>query len=174
MITQTTLRFSVFALIITALALVAGCSSQPTSETYRSSDRQSASGNSPAIASTALAVGERAADIALAQVGVAYRYGGSNRSGFDCSGLVHYSYAQAGKRGARTTGQLWEATRPVNRNALRVGDVLFFEIEGKMSHVGMYIGEQRFVHAPSSGRRVTVGKLDSPFYAAAFRRAGRP
>jgi len=173
MITQTTPRISVLSLLITALALVSGCSSQPSHETYRAADRQSISIPSRVRPSRPTAVGERAADIALAQVGIAYRYGGSNRTGFDCSGLVHYSYAEAGKRVPRTTGQLWAAARSVNRNELRVGDVLFFEIEGKMSHVGMYIGDRKFVHAPSSGRTVTVGKLDSPFYSAAYLRAGR-
>ncbi len=103
-----------------------------------------------------------------------YRYGGSSPSGFDCSGLVQYSYSVVGKRVPRTTGQLWNATQPVADNDLRVGDVLFFNIDGKMSHVGLYLGDDRFVHAPSSGRKVSVGSLDAPFYRSAFIRAGRP
>ena len=63
---------------------------------------------------------------------------------------------------------------PVGSRNIRVGDLLFFRIEGKMSHVGMYIGNRRFVHAPSSGRTVTVENLDSEFYRNAFIRAGRP
>ena len=74
----------------------------------------------------------------------------------------------------RTTGQLWSAMSPVGRTELRAGDLLFFRIEGKMSHVGLYLGEQRFVHAPQSGRKVSVESLNSPFYKAAFIRAGRP
>ncbi|MGI9237712.1 MAG: C40 family peptidase [Woeseiaceae bacterium] len=115
-----------------------------------------------------------AARIALDQVGVPYRYGGSSPSGFDCSGLVQYSYSRAGKPIARTTNQLWSSTQAVGRQELRVGDLLFFSIEGKMSHVGLYLGQQRFVHAPSSGRSVTVASLDAPFYQSAFLRAGRP
>jgi cell wall-associated NlpC family hydrolase len=117
--------------------------------------------------------GDRAASIALDQVGVPYRYGGSSPSGFDCSGLVHYSYSHAGVSVPRTTGQLWSAAKTVDRYELQAGDVLFFSIEGKMSHVGMYLGEQRFVHAPQSGRSVSVASLESPFYKAAFIRAGR-
>ena len=73
----------------------------------------------------------------------------------------------------RTTGQLWNATLPVSRGNLQRGDLLFFNVDGKMSHVGMYVGEQRFVHAPSSGRRVSVASLDSPYYDKAFIRGGR-
>jgi len=119
-------------------------------------------------------VGEMAAAIAMDQVGVPYRYGGSTPSGFDCSGLVQYSYSQAGKLMPRTTGQLWSSTQAVGRRELRVGDLLFFNIDGKMSHVGLYLGGRRFVHAPSSGRTVTVASLDSSFYKKAFIRGGRP
>ena len=119
-------------------------------------------------------IGERAAAVELQQVGVPYRYGGSTTSGFDCSGLVQYSYRRAGKTVPRTTGQLWSSTSTVKRNELQAGDLLFFSIDGKMSHVGMYLGGQRFVHAPSTGRKVTVASLDSPFYSRALVRAGRP
>jgi cell wall-associated NlpC family hydrolase len=87
---------------------------------------------------------------------------------------VQYSYRQAGLKVPRTTGQLWSAASPVGRSELRAGDLLFFSIEGKMSHVGLYLGERRFVHAPQSGRKVSVDSLDSPFYRAALIRAGRP
>ncbi len=108
------------------------------------------------------------------QVGAPYRYGGSSPGGFDCSGLVHYSYSRAGLRVPRTTGQLWSSTHTVARHELLIGDLLFFNIEGKMSHVGLYLGGQRFVHAPSSGRSVVVASLNSPYYRSAFARAGRP
>lgn len=119
-------------------------------------------------------VGARAAGIALEQVGVPYRYGGTAPSGFDCSGLVHYAYLNAGKAVPRTSRQLWDGTAAVARHELRPGDVLFFEIEGKMQHVGLYVGDNRFVHAPASGRSVSVASLDSAFYEQAYLRAGRP
>lgn len=117
--------------------------------------------------------GRQAAVIALEQVGVPYRYGGDSPSGFDCSGLVQYAYSHAGLAVPRTTGQLWRAAKPVAEQDLSAGDLLFFSIEGKMSHVGLYLGERRFVHAPQSGRAVSVASLDSPFYEAALVRAGR-
>jgi cell wall-associated NlpC family hydrolase len=57
---------------------------------------------------------------------------------------------------------------------MRVGDLLFFRIGGKVSHVGMYLGNRRFVHAPSTGREVSTASLDSDFYRRAFVRAARP
>ncbi len=122
----------------------------------------------------ARSVGEKAAIVAVRQIGVPYRYGGASRDGFDCSGLIQYAYRHAGKRVPRTTATQWKHLRPVKGNDLRTGDVLFFRIKGKMSHVGMYLGDGRFVHAPSTGREVTVTALDSPFYRRAFIRAGRP
>lgn len=119
-------------------------------------------------------LGERAAAIALQQIGTPYVYGGQTPAGFDCSGLVHYAYAQAGKFLPRTTTQLWSTSPTVPRNELRAGDLLFFSIDGKMQHVGLYVGDGRFAHAPSSGRTVTVESLSADFYRDALLRAGRP
>lgn len=149
--------------LIVSLAIItlAGCASSGSAP-----DRPQAS----IISSSA----DRAVAIAMQQVGVPYRYGGSTPKGFDCSGLVHYSYAQIGHSVPRTTATLWSGLRPVARRDVQVGDVLFFEISGKMSHVGLYIGGDRFVHAPSSGKSVSVDSLRSNFYGNAFIRAGRP
>ena len=160
MIAQTArnIRRLIISLAIIALAGCASSGSVP--------DRQQASTKSSSA--------DRAVAIAMQQVGVPYRYGGSTPKGFDCSGLVHYSYAQVGRSLPRTTATLWSGLRPVARGDMRVGDVLFFEISGKMSHVGLYIGGDRFVHAPSSGKSVSVDSLRSNFYGNAFIRAGRP
>ena len=146
---------SVRRVVILLLALVAaaGCASTP---------------------GTPASVGERAASVALGQVGVPYRYGGSSPSGFDCSGLVHYSYAIAGKNVPRTTAGQWAELAPVANRDLRTGDLLFFNIAGKMSHVGVYLGDGKFVHAPSTGRTVSIESLESNYYRKAFIRAGRP
>jgi cell wall-associated NlpC family hydrolase len=112
--------------------------------------------------------------VAVRQVGVPYRYGGNSTKGFDCSGLVQYAYAAAGKQLPRTTGDLWQQMQPVSDREVAVGDLLFFRIEGKVSHVGLYLGSRRFVHAPATGREVTVADLDSDFYRRAFIGGGRP
>jgi len=166
MIAQPARIIRIFSLAITVLGMTSGCSWNPAKTTGNVAPSERVGQHQ--------SVGEQAAAIAVDQVGVPYRYGGSSPSGFDCSGLVQYSYSRAGKRVPRTTGQLWSETRTIGRHELRVGDLLFFNIAGKMSHVGVYLGGQRFVHAPSSGRTVTVASLDSPFYRSAFARAGRP
>jgi len=118
-------------------------------------------------------IGSRVAHYALEQQGVPYRYGGETPQGFDCSGLVHYAYGRAGKAVPRTTTALHGASVSVPRDSLRAGDLVFFRIDGKMAHVGIYLDGNRFVHAPQSGRVVSVGNLESPFYRQAFLRGGR-
>lgn len=158
-------KFIIAATILT-MALLSACAwAPPQSEVSRYPD--SATHPDSAPATTAVAV-------ALQQVGAPYRYGGRSPGGFDCSGLVYYAYQEAGKRLPRTTGQLWTELTPVSRQDIRIGDVLFFNVSGKMSHVGLYVGDDRFVHAPSTGRTVSVASLNAPFYAAALLRAGRP
>ena len=156
MITQPRRIIGSFSLAITMLAMAA-CGSNPAGK----------------ATGPAASAGDRAAIIALEQVGEPYRYGGNAPGGFDCSGLVQYSYARAGYSAPRTTGQLWTAAKTVDQHQLRAGDLLFFSIEGKMSHVGLYLGERRFVHAPQSGRSVSIESMDTPFYKAALIRAGR-
>ncbi len=108
-------------------------------------------------------------------VGVPYRYGGSSPRGFDCSGLVQYSYARAGARIPRSTKAQRARSHPVSRRQLRRGDLLFFNQEGKRaSHVGIYLGNNRFVHAPSSGKSVYVADITDPYWRRHFHEARRP
>lgn len=118
--------------------------------------------------------GETAAVVAKRQVGVPYRYGGTGARGFDCSGLVQYAWSKAGVRLPRTTSEQWRRTSPVQANDLRTGDLLFFRIDGRISHVGLYLGGGRFVHAPSTGRTVAVARLDAGYYRETFAGATRP
>ena len=118
--------------------------------------------------------GETAVIAATRQVGVPYRYGGNSRSGFDCSGLVQYAWAQAGVGIPRTTSEQWRRMSRVRSSDLQRGDLLFFRIDGRVSHVGMYMGSGQFVHAPSTGRSVSVTSLDSGFYRETFVGATRP
>ena len=106
-------------------------------------------------------------------MGRPYRFGGASPSGFDCSRLVHYSFGQVGIATPRTTAGLWASLPSVPLGDARAGDVLFFNIEGKPSHVGMYLGNGEFVHAPSTGRKVSIQRVDSSFYRDALLRVGR-
>ena len=168
--TNLSLQRVLLAALLMALAFLAGCgSTQPLKDQPQPTTRDSTAADVPKRRDRAAS----AVTAALAQVGVPYRYGGMDRNGFDCSGLVYYAYREAGLQLARTTAGLWETLQPVPKNALRSGDVLFFNIEGKVRHVGIYIGNGRFVHAPSSGRSVQIENLNSGFYRQALVRAGR-
>jgi cell wall-associated NlpC family hydrolase len=109
---------------------------------------------------------------ALQMVGVPYRYGGTTPQGFDCSGLVQYAYRNAGLSVPRTSREQLAATSPVPLAEAEPGDLLFFRSDD-WSHVGIYVGEGRFVHAPSTGRDVTVGNFADAWYRRNFVRAGR-
>jgi murein DD-endopeptidase len=108
-------------------------------------------------------------------VGKPYRYGGATpASGFDCSGLVHYSYRQVGVKLPHNTDQQRSRAQPISRSGLRRGDLLFFDLEGKKnSHVGIYLGDGGFVHAPSTGKTVRRDRLDAPYWKKHFSEARR-
>ena len=112
---------------------------------------------------------------AHAALGQPYRYGGRQPGqGFDCSGLVYYTHKKAGFILPRTSHDQFVASSPVPRQALQPGDVVFFRItRRKISHVGIYIGDDRFIHAPSSGKRVTTASISDPYWAKRFVRGGR-
>lgn len=119
------------------------------------------------------AINSEAAAIAKQLLGVPYRYGGASPKGFDCSGLVYYAYGQAGAAVPRTTAALYRTAVPIDPRKARPGDLLFFQIGGRISHVGIYAGEGRFIHAPSSGKKVVSGRLDSPYWRDHLIAAGR-
>jgi cell wall-associated NlpC family hydrolase len=118
-------------------------------------------------------VAARAAAAAQRMVGTPYRYGGESPEGFDCSGLVYYSYGRAGAAVPRTSREQFRASRPLTLQDARAGDLVFFRIGGKVSHVGIYLGDSRFVHAPATGKRVQIASLRSGYYQRHFIRAGR-
>jgi murein DD-endopeptidase len=148
-------------LLAGALALT-GCASAPPPST--------ASGSTKAIGAANAAAGQ-----ALKMVGKPYKYGGSSPSGFDCSGLVLYSYKQAGVALPHNTDKQRSSSRLIKVSELRRGDLLFFHQEGKKyGHVAIYAGNGRFVHAPSSGKSVRTDRLDNPYWKKHLSEARRP
>ncbi len=116
---------------------------------------------------------QRIAEIALELRGEPYRFGGEGKRGFDCSGLVHYAFEQVGASVPRTAEAQYDAVRPVYRDNLRPGDLVFFRTTGVfVSHVGIYVGDGRFVHALNPDQPVTVAELDSPYWSRRFVKAG--
>jgi cell wall-associated NlpC family hydrolase len=137
------------------LIALAGCGHTPARE------------SAPPLAS-------RAADHALTMVGKPYRYGGNTPKGFDCSGLVQYSYARAGVKLPHGTRHLLQVSQPISRKKLKRGDLVFFTQEGKRSsHVALYLGDNRFVHAPSSGKNVYVAGFNDSYWQRHFTEARR-
>ncbi|MCW5222591.1 peptidoglycan endopeptidase [Verminephrobacter aporrectodeae subsp. tuberculatae] len=120
----------------------------------------------------------QASDIAihaLGLVGTPYRHGGNTPdSGFDCSGLIGYVYrSRMGTAPPRTVAQLSGWGEPVSGSELRAGDLVLFGTGPVPSHAGIYVGQGRFVHAPSSGGRVRLDLLQARYWArqnASFRR----
>ncbi|MGD8484257.1 MAG: C40 family peptidase [Thioalkalispiraceae bacterium] len=109
-------------------------------------------------------------------LGAPYRYGGNRPStGFDCSGFVQYTHATVGIHLPRTSRQQYRASRLIGKQHLRPGDLVFFRINKKrtISHVGIYIGKGKFIHAPSSGKRVSIARLDDPYWQRHYSSAGR-
>jgi cell wall-associated NlpC family hydrolase len=108
-------------------------------------------------------------------IGAPYRYGGASPAGFDCSGLVVYSYAEAGHSGLpHSAARLEGASHPVSLPEIEPGDLLFFHLSGKKaSHVAIYVGDRSFVHAPSPGKRVERVSFDHVYWGPRIRRAGR-
>jgi cell wall-associated NlpC family hydrolase len=113
---------------------------------------------------------------ALQNIGVPYRFGGNNpKSGFDCSGLVNHVYREAlGIALPRTSRQLASVGVAVAETDLRPGDLVFFNTRGAPnSHVGIYLGEGRFIHAPRARTLVRIDRLDDPGYERLFEGARR-
>jgi cell wall-associated NlpC family hydrolase len=154
--------------LIAFASLVAACSSAPpqrVAETQMPVTR---------LPTDSLHVGRVVTDHALAMIGVPYRYGGDHpETGFDCSGLVYYSYSMSGLTVPRTSQAQFRAARKIALANVARGDIMFFQDQEKLSHVGIYVGEGMFVHAPSSGRAVSLASIDSPYYQRNLVAVGR-
>ena len=107
---------------------------------------------------------ERVALTARTMVGVPYHYGGNDPRGFDCSGLVLYSYGEAGVQVPRTSRDQMRASHTIDVEQALPGDLVFFRTSRRAWHVGIYLGDQRFVHAPSTGRSVVIQRVDDEYY----------
>lgn len=151
------------ALFLVALSL-SGCAGTP---------REAPLPPEPVPAVPQVDTGQQLVDVATRQLGVPYRRGGADPDGFDCSGLVQFAHLFIGVRVPRTAADQMAASTPVERDALRAGDLVFFRIGAGIDHVGIYAGDGAFVHAPGSGRGVERVRLDQPWFARRYAGAGR-
>jgi len=155
------------AVIAGALLLLAACAGQPVAPPNHAREDIS---RTPTVAS---AGGPSVAGLARTLIGAPYTYGGADPSGFDCSGLVFYAFSKSGFAVPRTSLDQFRAARKISLTDAVAGDLVFFQDQAKLSHVGIYLGDGTFVHAPASGRTVTVASLESPYYQEHLVAVGR-
>jgi cell wall-associated NlpC family hydrolase len=119
--------------------------------------------------------GEAALRVAERYLGSAYDWGGASpRTGFDCSGLVQFAFAQVGVHLPRVAAEQFHAGIVVARADLAPGDAVFFaDAGGTVHHVGLYIGDGRFINAPATGEDVRIDSLEEPYFAAQYAGARR-
>ena len=160
------MRVSALLSVAIAVFLLAACGTQ--------APRQPASAGTIAP----LRFSEKGNEVALYALGLidtGYRFGGKNpEAGLDCSGMVSYIYGQAaGLKVKGSAADIARNTRAIERNQLRPGDLVFFNtLNRSYSHVGIYIGDARFVHAPATNGKVRIDRLSDRYYAQRFEAAG--
>ena len=138
--------------------------------TSGSSSSSASSSSSSASTSTGTAAGNKIVAKAKQYLGVPYKWGGSDPSGFDCSGFVYYVLRSQGINVSRTQTAMYAEGTPVSKSNLQPGDVVFFQNTYKagLSHVGIYVGGGQFIHAPSSGKVVSYANLYTDYYIAHY------
>ncbi|WP_252273960.1 C40 family peptidase [Pseudomonas subflava] len=153
--------------LLALAALLTACAGTPPSSEVPTSPFPVINGNTDDVVISAIGL-----------EGTPYRYGGNTpESGFDCSGLIGYVYRNAaGIQLPRSTRDMINLRVPsVGRGDLQSGDLVFFATSGggRVSHAGIYVGEGRFVHAPSSGGTVRLDSLDQTYWTKSFLKAKR-
>lgn len=152
-------RLPAVCLLVATSAWAAGCAANPGPRVLPPTG----------VAVSAAGTGSSVARTARAYLGVPYRLGGASPSGFDCSGLVAYVFAQHGVTVPRDVRRQWQVGRAVGLGAVRAGDLLFFSTTGRgPTHVTIALDARAFVHAPSARGVVRIESLASSYWSARF------
>ena len=166
-------RVSTLARLLAWAAVCAFASACATPPPQGPAPGRSGQAHDPAPVPGESVVQENVVQTALAMIGRPYKWGGNSPQGFDCSGLVQYSYGAAGISGLpHAVERLRNLATPIGLADLQPGDLLFFQLTGKKSsHVGIYVGQRNFVHAPSSGKSVEKVSFDHVYWGQQLKRA---
>jgi cell wall-associated NlpC family hydrolase len=162
-----------WSLLLLSMVFMSACSGSPV--VRATGIKPSVEQITPPVAGSATArPGLSVVANARDMLGAPYRYGGNSPRGFDCSGLVNYAYRHAGILVPRTSSDQYRYALKVPLHNLQSGDLLFFRLlPPKVSHVGIYDRDGRFIHAPSSGKVVSYASLDNPYWRDHLIGAGR-
>jgi peptidoglycan endopeptidase LytF len=130
----------------------------------------------PAVQPSVAGRGDSIVSLAMKYVGYRYRYGGTTPNGFDCSGFVYYVYNKTGVSLSRDMNVQWNSGTRISQANLQPGDILFWSNTYKrgLSHVGIYIGGGRFVHAENESTGVVVSSMNTAYWASRYSGAVRP
>lgn len=156
------------SVLIAALAMILGACSTPVQRP------ETSSGN---IAQAPRASSHQGSEVVLYALGLidtGYRFGGKNpEAGLDCSGMVSYIFDKAvGLKVKGSAADIARSGKAIERAALRPGDLVFFNtLNRPLSHVGIYLGDERFIHAPSTNGKVRIDRLADRYYAQRFEAA---
>ena len=156
------------------LLVLAGCAIRPGATPQPFPRPHFAPADAPLGAAGSRPAPDAVTSTALGYLGAPYRWGGSTPRGFDCSGFTWYVFSRHGLELPRVAADQYRVGTPVDRRAVRPGDLLFFEtISEGPSHVALALDGDRFVHAPSRRGRVRVERLGSAYWASRFLGARR-
>ena len=164
------------------LWLLAACCLLFSSLNVRADDLENLISRQPATSSytSSREISSREADDlimnAMSLIGVGYRWGGTSPStGMDCSGFMQYIFRKSMNINLpRTSSEMAQIGTQISRSALQVGDMVFFNTAGRrISHVGMYIGDNRFIHAPRKGKSIEITSLENKYWNSKYVTARR-
>lgn len=167
------------SLMLWALLLLCTACSHPRVPATSSNKTGANTSASSGRVSEIVTLDERGSQVVLFALGllnIDYRFGGSHPdTGLDCSGMVAYIYQETlGVHLPHNAAQIAAASRVISTDQLQPGDLVFFNTMDKpYSHVGLYLGEQQFIHAPSRNGKIRVDSLSTPYYAQRLHAARR-
>jgi cell wall-associated NlpC family hydrolase len=153
------MRQSSFCFIVVIMCFLSACSQVPLQTAQQTTTIKQSDPRAQIII-----------DQASKLIGTPYKFGGKEpHTGMDCSGLVAHVYQSVGITLPRNAAEIGKIGKEISREALQPGDLVFFKTrQHRLSHVGIYIGDGHFLHAPSEGATVKTTRLDNPYFAKRF------